>query len=117
MELYPADRAAEIRGTFRFVNRTAHQIDSLHVLPSPDVETRALAFDRGARLVANDSSLFYRIYALERPLAPGDSIAMTFEIAYRPRGFRNDGAPTDVAPNGAYIDRRMAAGARLPAGA
>jgi len=105
VELYPADRAAEIRGTFVLVNRTVHQIESLHVLPSPDVETRAIGFDRGARLVDDDSSLFYRIYALERPLAPGDSIAMTFEVAYRPRGFRNDGAPTDVAPNGAYIDR------------
>ena len=30
---------------------------------------------------------------------------MTFEIAYRPRGFRNAGAPTAVVPNGAYIDR------------
>ena len=57
VELYPADRAAEIRGTFRFVNRTAQPIDSLHVLPSPDVETRAIGFDRGARLVVNDSSL------------------------------------------------------------
>jgi ABC-2 type transport system permease protein len=105
VELYPADRAAEIRGTFVLVNRTVHQIESLHVLPSPDVETRAIDFDRGARLVANDSSLFYRIYALESPLAPGDSIAMTFEVAYRPRGFRNARPPTDVTPNGAYIER------------
>jgi hypothetical protein len=30
---------------------------------------------------------------------------MTFEVAFRPRGFRNDGAPTAVTPNGAYIDR------------
>jgi hypothetical protein len=53
--------------------------------------------------VTNDSTLRYRIYALERPLAPGDSIAMTFELASHPRGFRNAGAPTDVTPNGAYL--------------
>jgi len=105
VELYPADRAAEIRGTFRFVNRTTQPIDSLHVLPSLDVETRALGFDRAARVVTNDSTLRYRIYALERPLAPGDSLAMKFEVAFRPRGFRNAGAPTAVTPNGAYIDR------------
>ena len=103
VELYPRDRAAEIRGTFSFVNRTVHSIDSIHVLPSFDVETRALAFDRTTRLVTNDSTLRYRIYALERPLAPGDSIAMTFELASHPRGFRNAGAPTDVTPNGAYL--------------
>jgi ABC-2 type transport system permease protein len=62
-----------------------------------------VSFDRGARLVLDDSALRYRIYALDRPLAPGDSIAMSFELVHRPRGFRNAGAPTDVTPNGVYI--------------
>jgi hypothetical protein len=104
VELYPAERAAEIAGTFRLVNRTDSVIDSIHVLPSMQVETRAVRFDRGARLAVDDSVLRYRIYALERPLAPGDSIAMTFELVHRPRGFRNAGAATDVTPNGAYIE-------------
>ena len=29
---------------------------------------------------------------------------MTFMLSHRPRGFQNAGAPTDVTPNGAYID-------------
>ena len=105
VELYPSDRAAEIRGTFVLVNQTVHPIDSLHVLPSFEVDPRAIDFDRAARLVTNDSTLRYRIYALESPLAPGDSVAMTFEVSFRPRGFQNNGAPTAVTPNGAYIDR------------
>ncbi|HEY0928325.1 MAG TPA: M1 family aminopeptidase, partial [Gemmatimonas sp.] len=104
VELYPVDRAAELQGTFQYVNRTGQNIDSLHVLPSFDVATTELRFNRDARLVTNDSTLHYRIYALERALAPGDSIAMTFALAYRPRGFLNAGAPTDVTPNGAYIE-------------
>lgn len=103
VELYPADRAAEIKGTFRFVNHAERAIDSIHVLPSMNVETRSLSFDRIARLVVDDSVLRYRIYALDRSLAPGDSIVMTFELEHRPRGFRNDGAPTDVTANGAYL--------------
>ena len=106
VELYPAERAADIRGTFRLVNRTTQPIDSLHVLPSPDVETRALRFDRAARLVVDDRALRYRIYALDRPLAPGDSLSMSFQVASRPRGFRNAGAPTEITRDGAYIDRR-----------
>ena len=104
VELYPSERAAEIKGTFRLVNRTDRPIDSLHVLPSMQVQTGAIAFDRGARLVASDSVLRYRIYALDRPLAPGDSIAMTLELSHRPRGFQNAGTPTDVTPNGSYIE-------------
>jgi ABC-type transport system involved in multi-copper enzyme maturation permease subunit len=103
VELDPSERAAEVRGTFVLVNRTGHSIDTLHVLPSLDVETRAVSFDRTTRLVLNDSTRRYRIYELERPLGPGDSITMTFELAHHPRGFRNGGAATDVTPNGAYL--------------
>lgn len=103
VELYPAQGAAEIDGTFRLVNREDRAIDSLHVLPSTEVDTRAVRFDRGARLVVDDVVRNYRVYALERPLAPGDSIAMSFRLVQRPRGFRNAGAPTDVTSNGSYI--------------
>jgi hypothetical protein len=106
VELYPAGRAAKIHGTFRLVNRTAQPIDSLHVLPSAEVETRALRFDRAARLVVNDRARHYRIYTLDRPLAPGDSLSMSFQVESRPRGFRNAGAPTEVTRNGTLIDRR-----------
>ncbi len=85
------------------MNREDRAIDTLHVLPSMLVDTRAVRFDRGARLVVDDSALRYRIYALERPLAPGDSMAMSFRLVHRPRGFRNAGAPTDVTPNGTYL--------------
>jgi ABC-2 type transport system permease protein len=103
VELYPAEGAAEIEGTLRLVNRENRAIDSLHVLPSALANTRALHFDRAATLVVDDSVLRYRIYALERPLAPNDSIAMSFALVHWPRGFRNAGAPTDVTSNGVYI--------------
>jgi hypothetical protein len=103
VELYPAAGAAEIEGTYQLVNRESRAIDTLHILPSLQVETRALRFDRGARLVVDDSVQHYRIYVLERPLAPGDSIAMSFRLVHRPLGFQNAGAPTDVTPNGTYL--------------
>jgi hypothetical protein len=103
VELYPSEGAAEIEGTYRLVNREDRPIDSLHVLPSAEASLGAVSFDRTARLVVDDSALRYRIYALDRPLAPGDSIAMSFRLVERPRGFRNAGAPTDVTSNGTYI--------------
>lgn len=105
VELYPAERRAELHGTFTLVNRTTQPIDSLHVGTSTDVATRTLSFSRATSLVVDDSVLHYRIYALARALAPGDSIAMTFDVTFHPQGFRNEGTPTALTPNGAYIDR------------
>ncbi len=48
----------------------------------------------------------YRIFALEQPLEPGDSVQLTFDVTFRPRGFRGtSGMQTDVVRNGAYFDR------------
>jgi hypothetical protein len=106
VELWAERSAADVRGTYYLVNRTGRAIDSVHVLLSPDVTTRAVGFDRAARPVLHDAVHLYRIYALERPVLPGDSLRLTFDVAFAPRGFANDGVPTAVTRNGAYFDAR-----------
>ena len=105
VELYPKEGAAEIDGVYGFVNRTGEPIDTLHVLPSPEVETGAVRWSRPARVAVDDTARHYRIYILEKPLAPGDSIDMAFDVESRPRGFPNSGAPTAVTVNGTFFDR------------
>ena len=105
IEIYPNESAAEIHGVYGFVNATGAPIDTLHVLPSPAVETGAVTWSRPARLAVNDSARHYRIYVLEQPLSPGDSVSMTFDVESRPSGFQNSGAPTAVTVNGTFFDR------------
>jgi hypothetical protein len=106
VEIYPEEGAADLRGSYHLVNRTSEPVDSLHVTIHSDIEARSLTLDRGARPVLQDTELNYRIYALEQPLAPGDSMRLEFDVAYRPRGFPNHNVPTAVVRNGAYFDRR-----------
>jgi ABC-type transport system involved in multi-copper enzyme maturation permease subunit len=106
VELYPEGPAADIRGSYRLVNRTAQPIRDVHVLVNPELRARSVAFDRGTRRTVDDARLQYQVYALDRPLAPGDSLRMTFDLGFRPRGFRNRGYPTEVVRNGSYIDRQ-----------
>ena len=54
-----------------------------------------------------DDEARYRIYALGRALDPGDSLRLSFDVAFRPRGFSNEGAQTQVAANGSNFDRRL----------
>jgi ABC-2 type transport system permease protein len=49
----------------------------------------------------------YRIFALERPLAPGESLRFAFDVAFEPRGFPHGGGRTTVVRNGTYLDRRL----------
>jgi ABC-2 type transport system permease protein len=106
IDLHPREGAAELRGTYVLVNDTDGPIDSVHVLTNRDLDAHSLALDRPARVALQDAELQYRIFALDHALAPGDSLRLTFDLEFRPRGFPNSGIPTAVVRNGAYFDRR-----------
>ena len=103
VEIHPERRAVEIRGTYRLVNRSAVPIGSIHLATAHGVRTGEAAFDRPAARVLADHGHGYRIYTLERPLQPGDSLRMGFEVRVEPRGFRNGGVDASVVANGTHF--------------
>jgi ABC-type transport system involved in multi-copper enzyme maturation permease subunit len=103
VEIYPERREAEIRGTYRLVNDTAATIESIHLATSPQTDTRAVSFDRRIAHVLDDKELGYRIYALEQPLRPGETLQLTFDVHFVSQGFRNSGADASVVANGTYF--------------
>ncbi|HEX6292488.1 MAG TPA: M1 family aminopeptidase [Herpetosiphonaceae bacterium] len=107
VEIYPDQPAVDLRGSYSLVNRTDTAIDSVHVLFADlDIQARSISFDRAARPVVVDDEVQYRIYALDQPLAPGDSLRLVFDVAFQPRGFPNSGIQNAVVGNGAHFDRR-----------
>jgi ABC-2 type transport system permease protein len=103
VEIDPEWREAEIRGTYHLVNDSAAVIESVHLATAPEVETRAISFDRRIAHVIDDEELGYRIYTLEPPLRPGETLQLTFEVHFQSRGFRNSGADAAVVANGTYF--------------
>jgi ABC-2 type transport system permease protein len=103
VEIYPERRKVQVRGSYRLVNRSPVAIDSIHLATVPEVETGAVAFDRPAAPVLADENLGHRIYALERPLQPGDSLRLDFQVHVEPHGFRENGVDASVAANGTFF--------------
>ena len=100
VEIYPSRREAEIRGTFHLANTSPDAIDSVHLATKSAVQTMAVRFDRPARNVLSDEAFGHRIYALETPLRPGESLQLDFEVHSKPRGFPNRGMDASVVANG-----------------
>ena len=106
VEIYPEASAVDLRGTYTLVNGTSKAIDSVHLSLDPDLEARSFSFDRAARPALTDAEVGYRIWALDQALEPGDSLALSFDVSWRPRGFTNFRMPTNVVRNGSYFNRR-----------
>ena len=106
IEIYPTTPAVDLRGTYRLLNTTSAPIDSVHVMfIDPAIDARSITFDRAYTPVVVDDETRYRIFAFERPLAPGDSVQLVFDVSFRPRGFPNSGVQTKVASDRAIFDR------------
>jgi ABC-2 type transport system permease protein len=103
VELYPADRRAGVEARWVLVNGTGAPLDTIHVATRPGVETGDLRFARPARAALVDDERHHRIYLLESPLLPGDSLAVEFTVRYAPRGFAVTGAADAVLANGTFV--------------
>jgi ABC-2 type transport system permease protein len=107
LDLYPQARRFAAAGVYQLQNTTTAPIDTVHLRVMPEIEIRQLSFDRAAQPVTTDVTAGYHIYQLAAPLQPGERSALTFEIAYAPRGFRNsmyDYASSPwVFPNGTFL--------------
>ena len=101
VEIYPAQRALSVRGTYYLVNSSAVAIDTIHL--TTEAELRELDFDRPAQGALEDQELGHRVYHLQRPLNPGDSMQFSFSMLIQPRGFSNEGVDSPVAANGTYF--------------
>jgi ABC-2 type transport system permease protein len=104
VSLYPDEQRAEVKGRYQLTNLTDRPIRDVHIrLGDRVLELRSLDFP-GARLVSEDKQYRYRIYRLDRPMAPGEKRALSFETRRWQRGFRNEGGDTRMVGNGTFLN-------------
>jgi ABC-2 type transport system permease protein len=104
VDVLPRTRDLRLRGAYTLTNRTAAPIDSLHVDLLSSLRVRLLAPDRPARRVVSDSARGYYVFRLARPLAPGDSVHLRFDLAHETHGFTNEPSWQPVVNNGTFFN-------------
>lgn len=103
VDLFPSERKAKIGGTYTLLNKTNRPIESVHIATAWDVQTGTITFDHKSTLAHEDNELGHRIYTLQQPLQPADSLIMSFEVRYHARGFAHKGIDVSVIENGTYF--------------
>jgi len=101
--LYPEERRAEVRGRYRLQNRSRQVIPNVHVrLADRGLELIALDLE-ASRLIHRDDRFGYRIYRLDRPMAPGETRSLAFATRRHPRGFRDGEEDIYLVGNGTFL--------------
>lgn len=103
VDLRPEIQTMRAKGTYRVRNPYDAPIAEVHVGMMDDESLRAIDLG-GAKLIAHDESLGYRIYRLDAPMRPGEERNIAFEVEMAPNGIANDTAQTNIVENGTFFN-------------
>ncbi|MBF8965261.1 ABC transporter permease [Pontibacter sp. FD36] len=103
VEFFPDQGEAWVSGVYTLQNKSRVAIDTIHIATALGVDTRDLQFDRATITLLEDQQHHHSIFILEKALQPGDSLELSFDIQYMPKGFARKGADYAVTANGSYF--------------
>jgi ABC-type transport system involved in multi-copper enzyme maturation permease subunit len=101
-DLEPSARRASVRGTYVLHNRHPEPIRELHIERAFGVRT-TLQLSRTVQRIDSAPALGHEVHVLATPLAPGDTLTLSFQVRAAPSGFRHTGAVNAIAANGTHI--------------
>jgi ABC-2 type transport system permease protein len=105
IDLFPERRQAVLKGTYRLVNMTDSAISEIFVNLSDQFVTgiNRLSFDPPAQLSRGPEEFGFRIFKLQQPLQPGDTVKLGFDLEAFARGFTDNNPKDEIAANGSCI--------------
>ena len=103
IDIDPGHRSFSGWGKYTLLNKTTQPISQIHITDT-EHSVSHLQFDRAFHRVSAAARGLYSIYALDQPLAPGDSMQMTFNVGWTSRGFRDGNEKPELAYNGTFFD-------------
>jgi ABC-2 type transport system permease protein len=113
IDIFPERRSFTGTGHFVLQNKTAGPIAQIHISDAhpaafgnidiqPSVSN--VNFDRPFHVVSRSPHGTYTIYQFETPLAPGEKLDMTFNVAHISRGFKDGHERPEFAYSGTFFD-------------
>ncbi len=103
IDIDPAHRAFSGTGRFTLQNKTSQPISEIHLSDLMQAVSH-VQFDRPFHLVSSAPRNIYSIYSLDQPLAPGETLQLTFNVTATSPGFRDGNERAELAYNGTFFD-------------
>jgi ABC-type transport system involved in multi-copper enzyme maturation permease subunit len=106
IDIYPAERNLILRGDQVIKNTGDQPISEIHLNYQRNFDT-TIGIEHTA-LKQDDKRLLYRIYSVNPPLAPGESLRMKFTVAAISRGFEQSLSHNNLVQNGTFFNNTIA---------
>ncbi|MGA9981444.1 MAG: ABC transporter permease, partial [Candidatus Sulfotelmatobacter sp.] len=103
INIYPDRRSFDGNVRMTLENKATQPIPQVHITDQMRSVTN-VQFDRPFHLVSSAPRDIYSIYALDQPLAPGETLTLTCNVGHQTHGFRDGNELPEFAYNGTFFD-------------
>lgn len=103
VDLRPHQPSLKVTGTYVIKNMTTEDLKEIHVRFDRDLTVNGLSI-QGGRPKETLARFNYRIFALDKPMKPGDELTMSFITERSQKGFKNSGNEGRVVDNGTFVN-------------
>ncbi|MFK7915554.1 MAG: M1 family aminopeptidase [Pseudomonadales bacterium] len=103
VDIFPAERRLESRGSAQVVNRHSEALAEVMVTLAPELKVNRLTLG-GEALEPADQALGVWFYRPQQPLAPGAEAVLEWNLSWLNPGFPNSGATNRVVANGTFVN-------------
>jgi ABC-2 type transport system permease protein len=104
VDIYPYEHRIRFRGTHTLKNKGDVPVTELYVGLLESAKINKLEGSIGMKAGEIKRELGWLPYALDRPLAPGETMTLSYDLEYPPPGFTNGGAHSVVVDNGTFVN-------------
>jgi ABC-2 type transport system permease protein len=103
INIYPERRSFDGTGRYTLQNKGTQPISQVHLTDQNETVSN-VQFDRPFHLQTRAPRDLYAIYVLDRPLAPGEVMTLSFSLSHATHGFRDGNELAQFAHNGTFFD-------------
>jgi ABC-2 type transport system permease protein len=103
IDIFPAERRMESRGSAILGNHKKAPIDEFAVSLSPALRVNRIAVEN-TTLAQSDPAQGFYLFRLNAPLPPGATVKMTWNVTRRNEGFVATDPDNELVENGTYLD-------------
>ena len=103
VDLFPEELGAKMKGHYYLKNKHQISLDTLIVFYINDLNLKSLTLSVSNKEIINDTKYGLKVFKLQKPIMPGDSIKLDYDIDYFEKGFSIK-AKTDIVYNGSFIN-------------
>ena len=102
IDIFPKKRGVNMNADLLLTNKNDHPIDSLLFTMNTEMNQK-LIIDQ-SELIFTDEGGDFLIYKLNKPIQPGDTMAMKVEGSYEAKGFENSVSNMSILKNGTFFN-------------